>query len=149
MIRNNSLIITLLLTFIFSTSYIFAQDLSTSTDNSELKPEDKLVVLWTSGDREVALKMVFMYTFNSPRFEWWEDVTLLIWGPSSKLLSEDTELQEYVAKMKEAGIHLKACKACADQYGVSEKLESLGVNVKYMGGELTEFIKEGRHILSL
>ena len=27
--------------------------------------KDKLVVVWTSGDREVALKMVFMYTINS------------------------------------------------------------------------------------
>lgn len=27
--------------------------------------QDKLAVLWTSADREVALKMVFMYTYNS------------------------------------------------------------------------------------
>ena len=33
------------------------------------KPEE-LVVVWTSGDREVALKMAFMYTFNSKRFKW-------------------------------------------------------------------------------
>ena len=54
--------------------------------------EDKLAVLWTSGDREVALKMVFMYTYNSKLQGWWEDVTLIIWGPSAKLLSMDTEV---------------------------------------------------------
>ncbi len=116
----------------------------------ELRPEDKLVVLWTSGDRDVALKMVFMYTYNAspPRFGWWQDITLIVWGPSSKLLSEDKELQEYVAKMKAAGVRLEACKACADMYQVSDKLAELGVDVKYMGDVLTGYIKEGRHMLT-
>jgi hypothetical protein len=62
-----------------------------------VKKPDELVVLWTSGDREVALKMVFMYAFNSRRFKWgWKNVTLVVWGPSAKLLSEDKELQEYL-----------------------------------------------------
>ncbi|TCO70689.1 hypothetical protein, partial [Marinisporobacter balticus] len=57
--------------------------------------KDKLVVLWTSGDREVAFKMVFMYTLNAKLKGWWKDVTLIVWGPSSKLLSEDAEVQVY------------------------------------------------------
>ena len=48
-------------------------------------PEDKLVILWTSGDREVALKMVFMYAGNAPRHGWWDDITLIVWGPSTSL----------------------------------------------------------------
>lgn len=126
----------------------FAQNTPDQAGENQLKPEEKLVVLWTSGDREVALKMAFMYTFNSRRFGWWEDITLVIWGPSAKLLSEDEELQEYIQKIKEADVDLKACKACADMYGVSEKLEELGVTVKYMG-ELTDYLKEGRRILTL
>ncbi len=113
----------------------------------EVAPEDKLVVVWTSGDREVALKMVFMYTLNSRKFGWWDDVTLVVWGPSAKLLSEDKELQDYIGKIGDAGVTLKACKACADMYGVSEKLEALGIEVKYMG-ELTDYIKEGRNVLT-
>ena len=116
-------------------------------DNHEIPANEKLVIVWTSGDREVALKMVFMYTFNSRRFGWWEDITLVVWGPSAKLLSEDEELQDYISKIKDAGVTLKACKACADQYGVSSKLESLGITVKYMG-ELTDYIKEGRHVIT-
>jgi hypothetical protein len=125
-----------------------AQQSALQTKEKQLKPEEKLVVLWTSGDREVALKMAFMYTLNSRRFGWWDDITLVVWGPSAKLLAEDQELQEYILKIKEAGVELKACKACADMYGVSEKLEELGITVKYMG-ELTDYIKEGRHILTL
>ncbi len=63
---------------------------------------DRLVALWTSGDREVALKMAFMYTLNSKIREWWEDVCLIVWGPSSKLLSGDKELQDYMARIIKA-----------------------------------------------
>ena len=111
--------------------------------------EGSLVVLWASSDRDVALNMVFMYTLNAKRRQWWKDIRLIVWGPSARLLSEDSELQREVAKMKETGIVLEACKACADRYGVSSVLEQLGVEVKYMGAPLTDYLKEGRSVLAL
>ena len=116
-------------------------------DTTKVCNKDKLVVVWTSGDKEVAMKMVFMYTYNANKYKWWDDITLLIWGPSGKLLTEDEELQEYVKNMKNEGIHLLACKGCADMYGISEKLEALGVTVRYTGVDLTNFIKE-RHVIT-
>lgn len=101
----------------------------------------RLAVLWTSGDRDVALRMVFMYTLNAMSRAWFDEVQLIVWGPSSKLLSVDEELQAEVGKMEEAGVELVACKACADSYGISGKLEELGVEVKYMGRPLTEMLK--------
>jgi hypothetical protein len=109
---------------------------------------DSLIVLWTSGDKEVATKMVFMYTLNAKKKKWWNAVTLIVWGPSSKLLSEDTDLQKKIAEMKAEGIKLEACKACSDQYGVSSSLENLGIEVKFMGVPLTDYIKQGEHILT-
>lgn len=103
----------------------------------------KLMVLWTSGDREVALKMVFMYTFNAKKRGWWDQIRFVVWGPSSKLLSEDKELQKGIKDMLEAGVEVQACKACADQYGVSDKLTALGIEVKYMGVPLTDILKGG------
>ena len=98
--------------------------------------------MWTSGDREVALKMVFMYTHNCKRFDWgWKDVTLVVWGPSSKLLAEDKELQKHIVDMKESGVKLEACKKCSDLYGVSKDLERLGIEVKYMGKQLTDYLR--------
>ena len=110
---------------------------------AEMTGPSKILIVWTSGDRDVALKMVFMYTFNAKKNKWWDEVRLLVWGPSSKLLSEDQELQDYVKKMKDEGVILEACKACADMYGVSDKLSALGVDVKYMGKPLTDMIKSG------
>lgn len=109
---------------------------------------EKLVVIWSSADREVAKEMTFLYAFNSKKKGWWEDVTLIIWGPSGNLLSQDFELQEYITRIKELGIKLEACKKCSDNYGISKKLEELGVDVKYMGEPLTEYLKEGRKVIT-
>ena len=116
--------------------------------HSEKPANEKLVILWSSADREVALNMVFMYTSNSKKFGWWDDITLVVWGPSAKLLAEDQELQEKVKFMiDDLKIVVKACKLCSDNYGVSGKLEELGIIVKYMS-EFTDYIKEGRSILT-
>ena len=142
-------LIPIIVILLISLSTNFAQDKpDTQTDEKQLSSKDKLVVVWTSGDRDVAIKMVYMYTFNAKKNGWWDDITFIVWGASAKLLSEDKELQDYIKKMKDEGIDLKACKACADMYGVSDKLTELGITVKYMGVELTDFIKEGRHVLT-
>ena len=122
-------------------------NLSKKEPRREKSPKpDELVVLWTSGDREVALKMAFMYTLNSRRFNWgWKNVTLVVWGPSSKLLAADTELQEYLSRIKEAGVKLLACKKCSDLYGVSDDLRRLGIEVKYMGKPLTDYLRNDNY----
>jgi len=112
------------------------------------KVKDDLIVVWSSGDRDVAEKMVFMYTLNSKLRKWWKDVTLIIWGPSAKLISEDVELQDYLERLKDAGVKLEACITCADMYRVSKKLAVLGVEVKPMGLQLTEYLKEGRAVIT-
>jgi hypothetical protein len=109
---------------------------------------EKLVVIWSSGDRNVALSMVFMYTLNANLHGWWDDVTLVVWGPSAKLLAEDTELQENIESMKETGVILEACISCAEMYGVSDKLLKLGIDVKRMGEPLTDYLKEGRKVIT-
>jgi len=107
----------------------------------EQAKSSKLLVVWSSGDRDVTLNMVFMYTYNGKKFEWWERIRLVVWGASSKLLAEDKELQQEIKKMKEIGVELFACKACADRYGVSEALQKLGIEVKYMGKDLTDMLR--------
>ncbi len=145
--KTKLLFLILSLFFAFST---FGQDVEESTllPDAALQEEDHLVVLWTSGDADVAKKMVFMYVYNAKKYSWWKEITFIIWGPSSKLLAEDQDLQKELQKMKEEGIVLEACKACADQYGVSEDLKALGVDVKYMGVPLTKYIKSNSHVVT-
>lgn len=108
------------------------------------EPSQKgLLVLWVSQDKGAAQNMVFMYTKNSKLKGWWNDVRLIIWGPSAVLLANDEDLQKELQELMAAGVELFACKRCADNYGVSEKLAGLGVEVEYMGEPFTSMLKEG------
>jgi len=101
----------------------------------------KLCVIWSSTDPDVARGMVFMYAHNSKRLGWWSEVKLVVWGPSAPLMAEDKGLQSYIEPMKQDGLILQACRACADMHGVTGALEALGIDVIYMGEPLTEMLK--------
>ena len=109
--------------------------------------DDHLVIVWTSGDPEVALNMVLMYAYNAKKRGWWQNVTLLVWGPSQKLAVENQHVREELARLQGAGVVLEACKACSDRYGVSDELAACSIDVKYMGEPLTAYIKEA-HVIS-
>jgi len=110
--------------------------------------KDTLVVLWASGDRDVAEKSCLMYTHAAKRNGWFSEVVLIVWGSSSRLLAEDQDLQEKVKAMGRDGVVLEACVACADQLGVTESLRELGIDVKGMGTELTRYLKSGYPVLT-
>ncbi|MCK5693085.1 MAG: DsrE family protein [Bacteroidales bacterium] len=117
-----------------------AQDMETKTD--------KLAVLWTSGDIDVAEKSCLMYTHAAKRNGWFDEVVLIVWGSSSRLLAENEVLQEKVKAMIKDGVILEACIACSNMLGVTEELKALGIDVKGMGVPLTNYMKSGYHVLS-
>ncbi len=108
-----------------------------------------LYVLWTNDNPITAELMVFMYTTNSLLQDWWEKVTLILWGASVKLVSENGDIQQKVKEALDAGVHITACKACADQLGVSDDLKKLGIEVIYWGEPLTKIIKENNKLITL
>jgi len=110
--------------------------------------KNSIVVLWTSGDPEVAEKVCFMYTENAKKNGWFEEVVLVVWGPSAKLLSENKTLQESIKTMQEVGVKIEACKRCTDLYGVTDQLSKMGIDVKGMGDQLSDYLKDGWHSLS-
>jgi len=118
------------------------------TQEAAEQDEGKLVVVWTSGDIEVAEKLVFMYVYNARKAGWFDDVTFIIWGPSAKLLSENVKLQEELKKMQEIGIKTEACVVCARMYEVDDELKDLGVDVKGMGSVLSDYLKDGHKVLT-
>lgn len=109
---------------------------------------DRLLVVWTSGDKEVAKKMVFMYTRNSMIHGWWPNVTLLVWGPSAQLVINDLEIQDELKLVQEAGVTVIACKSCAEKYEIVPKLETLGIDVFYTGEFITNWIRSGDHLIT-
>lgn len=70
-------------------------------------------------------------------------------GASAKLVGNDTQVQTEVMEMIAKGVKIEACKGCSDNFGVSEKLIQLGVDVKYMGQSLTDYLKAGEKIITI
>lgn len=136
-------LIVLLLSCLISAN-INAQVPAASTDTT------KLAVIWSSGDPEVAEKVCFMYTHAAKRAKWFDEVVLVVWGPSAKLLSENEKLQKKIKAMIKDGVKLQACVACARMYGedVVKKLKDLGIEVKGMGVPLSNYLKNNWKILT-
>lgn len=109
----------------------------------------KLNILWTTTNRDTISNMMVMYASNAILKNWWEDVNIIIWGGSTKLIGENKEVQEEVRQMIKAGVHIEACQACAEKYGAVNTLKSLGVDVKYMGQPLTAYLKADEKILTM
>lgn len=109
---------------------------------------EKLVVLWVSGDPVVAEKSCLMYTHAAKKNAWFDEVVLIVWGSSSRLLAENEVLQKKVKAMIEDGVILEACMACSESLGVTKELKALGIDVKGMGVPLSNYLKSGYHVLS-
>lgn len=115
----------------------------------EAKDPERLTIVWTSGDPDVAHRMVLMYGHAAKTAGWFDEVRLIVWGPSSRLLAADKDLQAKLKEMQDDGVILQACIVCADSYGVTEKLRELGLEVKGMGRPLSDLVKDGEtHILT-
>ena len=110
---------------------------------------DHLHILWTNADPVTAEKMVFMYAANALKLGWWKRVTIIIWGSTATLTAENASIQAHVTEMLASGVEFSACKACADELGVTEALEGLGIEVIYWGEPLTRLLREKSALLTV
>lgn len=110
--------------------------------------DDSIFIIWSSPNPEVAENIAFMYAHNSLRNGWWGRVRLIIWGPSANLVATDTAIQNRLKTMADDGVEIVACKACSDNYGVTDTLTALGLEVKHVGKDVTDMIKSGWRQLS-
>lgn len=117
-----------------------ASDSQIKSVNSNNK--EKLTIVWTSGDPEVAHRMVLMYGKAAKTNQWFDEVQLIIWGPSARLVAADKEIQAKLTEMRQNGIIIEACVVCADSYGVTDRLRELGIEVKPMGKPLSNIIRQ-------
>lgn len=103
--------------------------------------KNKLLIVWSSGEKEVAKKLVLLYGSVMLERKYWDEATIMIWGPSAQILAEDKELQEQMLIVRDSGIAFNACIVCTDDYGVSDKLKELGVKLIHTGEMLTEALQ--------
>ncbi len=108
----------------------------------------KLNVLWTTGEKDVALRMIFVYLLDAKANGWWDEINLIIWGPSAKLVGENRLIRQEIDLLLQSGITIEACQACTDSYKVTALLSSLGINVHFMGESLTEYLNSNDKLVT-
>ena len=103
--------------------------------------KNKLLIVWSSGEKEVAKKLVLLYGSVMLERKYWDEASIMIWGPSAQLLANDVELQEQMKVVQKSGVAFNACVVCTDDYGVSQKIKELGVDLIHTGEMLTESLQ--------
>ncbi len=118
-----------------------ANTVMNAQENAPESKVTKLTVLWTSDDPMVAERVALMYTGVAKQYGLFEEVSVIIWGPSAKLVAENKDVQAKLKDMADKGVKLNACVTCANMYGVADQLKALGINVDIMGAPLTNALK--------
>jgi hypothetical protein len=109
---------------------------------------NKLNVLWTTSEKDVALRMIFIYLMDAKAMGWFDDINLVIWGPSAKLVAENKLIQRELDMIMQSGINVEACQGCTEAYGVTEQLVALGIRVRFYGEPLTEILKSDAKLIT-
>jgi hypothetical protein len=102
---------------------------------------NKLLIVWASSEKEVAKKLILLYGSVILERGYWDEATIMIWGPSAVLLANDEEIQQQMKIVQDSGVKFNACVVCTDEYGVSQKLSQLGVELIHTGEMLTASLK--------
>ncbi len=117
-----------------------------SGETSAVSPK-RLAVVWSSADPDVAERVCLMYTHAAKRIGWFDEVTLIVWGPSQRTLVGDKDLRAKIGEMQTDGVVTRACVVCADSFGVADELRELGFSVEPMGGPLSEMLKDAATVV--
>jgi hypothetical protein len=102
---------------------------------------DKVVVIIATGDKDKALTGL-MYAKNALKRGWLEDVKVVYFGPSERLMVEDADVASAAIEVASLG-EAYACKAISDREEISEKIDDMGVRVEYVGSIISDYIKHG------
>lgn len=102
----------------------------------------KLLIIVSTGETEKAVTAM-MYVINSLSNKWMEDVKLFIFGPAEKLLVNHQQFREMVQDFLDMNQQVVACRALADEQGISDRLAKQGVTVDYVGAKISDLIHQG------
>jgi len=111
--------------------------------------DSHLYIVWTTDNPITAMNMVTTYGGNSMKNGWWDEVTIILWGASQRLVATDSSVADRVRELMDMGVKFSACKRCADDFNVSEILEGMGVEVIYWGERMTKLLKSGATIITV
>lgn len=120
-----------------------------SFQNIEEVTDRHLHILWANTDPVAAENMVLMYARNALLNDWWDKVTVIIWGGSQKLAVENEAVRLNMDLAKQVGVEFSACISCAVNLDIVEALQEDGIEVIRWGEKLSLLMQNGKHVLTV
>ncbi len=102
---------------------------------------DNLLIIIASGDEDKVLTGL-MYAKNAIKYNWMPEVRVVFFGPSQGLLVNNSKVSESASELAQFGKAL-ACKFISDRDNQSEDIEGMGIEVRYVGEEISTLIRNG------
>lgn len=90
-----------------------------------------------------------MYSSRSIQEGWWDEVTVIVWGATVKLLASDNHIQTRIKQIIKDGVKVSVCRSCAEQLKVLEAIEKLGIEHKYWGSPLTDILNSEHKLITI
>jgi len=104
---------------------------------------DSLLVIIATRDPE-KIKTAVMYAGNAKKRGWFNEVEVIFFGPSEDEIAKNKNLIKDIMQISsDTGLTIGACKAVADNMKLTPTLESVGLNVFYVGEYISKKIKNG------
>ena len=110
---------------------------------------DTLYILWTTRDAITAEYMLMLYATNAQKKQWFDQVHIIIWGASAKLIAENKHIQDLILDAQKAGVIFQGCIHCATSLDVVNILERLNITLLPAGIPLTEIIKNQKYLITI
>jgi hypothetical protein len=66
---------------------------------------------------------------NAAKYKWLDEVTLIIFAPSERLVAYDSEVQEKLQESQRLASRLWPADRCADKMNVTGELEKISIKV--------------------
>lgn len=104
--------------------------------------KDKLLIVWTNGDEDVAVKFPLLYSSVMLDRKYWDDAHLMIWGPSILLAKNNASIKEKLKQIQSTGVKMSACIVCVEEYEAQKELEDLGIEISHTGELFTKALKD-------
>lgn len=112
--------------------------------------DDKhLYILWTNADPITSEHMVMMYSSNAILNNWWDKVTVIIWGNSQLTVLNNEAVALKLKFAQQAGVEFSACLSCALSLGTLTGLKEKGIEVIKWGEKISKLLQDGAHVLSI
>lgn len=102
----------------------------------------RLCIVWKSDNLIDIDNFIIPYAYNAKVQEWFDEVHVIIWGASQHTVNITPYIQEKITNLINNDISVYACMMCARNVEAMDVLQEIGVNVKYTGELLSEYLKD-------